>query len=131
GDYGTRKYLNGAVIDARGLYDSGNHNAKIKCTVDPFGSLGQPPPPAPILLPSATIPISATWTLPNSTRIVGQGSRTAVSGVSGADSTMLSADASLSGYMIEMGSSCPTEGCTSVAVEHLELDATQSPMAKG
>jgi hypothetical protein len=126
------KYPNGAVIDARGLYDSVDSQVTIACTGTPFDNVNTNPPATTILLPAVTIPISYTWVLPNNTKIVGLGSRTALS-ANAADGTMLSASTSLTGYMIEMGSSnCPSpQGCTSVAVERLDLDGTQSSTAMG
>jgi hypothetical protein len=113
----------GAVIDARGLvYPGGSQQGQtLRCTVsDPFQAVSKP---STILLPAATIPVLATWTLPNNTKIIGEGA-----------GTILLADSSLRpGYMIEMGSSssCPQEGCSGVGVEHVFLDATNNSGVNG
>jgi hypothetical protein len=107
------QYPNGAVIDARGLVFPGQRSP-IRCTVDPFQGVGATSPST-ILLPAAVIPVSTTWTLPNNTKIIGEGV-----------GTLLSAQAQFTGsYMIEMGSSssCPAEGCSGVGIEHLKLEA--------
>jgi hypothetical protein len=112
-------YPNGAVIDARGLYNSSSTGGSIACTGTPFDNLTAAPPPTTILLGPTAIQISSTWTLPNNTRIVGEGQNTVLS----------CCTASFSGsFIIEMGSStfCPLTGCTSVGIEHLVLDASQN-----
>jgi len=109
----SQQYPNGAVIDARGLVYP-KSLTQIVCTIDPFQGVGATSPST-ILLPAAEIPVSTTWTLPNNTKIIGEGV-----------STLLSAQAQFTGsYMIAMGSSssCPAEGCSGVGIEHLKLGA--------
>src|ERR1700685_1699231 len=107
--YGTYP-ATGAVIDARGLYHI--NGGQITCSNSPFYGLTASPPPTTILLPASTIPMSATWTLPNNTKLVGAGQNTNLEWAGGS-----------SGYMIEMGSAtfCPSTGCNSIGIEHLVL----------
>jgi hypothetical protein len=102
----------GAVVDARGIVPT-NGGAQT-CGGNPWGS-----PyititrPSTVLLPASNIQMASTWILPNNTKISGEGPNTeltAISNFSGTD-------------MIDMGSSgsCPSEGCSGVAVEHLKL----------
>jgi hypothetical protein len=111
-------YPNGTVIDARGLYP-GIGGSYVNCSVDPFGALTVPPPSTTLLLPGGMINATATWTVPNNTRIVGD-----------EQGTKIVAQTSFSGtgYIIEMGGPnaagydlCPSNGCTSVGLEHLFL----------
>ena len=106
----------GAIIDARGI-NSGNSSSNLTCTSGTPWVQGSNSTtfPATVLLPSGTITISATWILPNKTRIVGEGqSKTIIQAVRLTDAPM-----------IEMGSSsggvCPTGGCTGVEVADLAL----------
>jgi hypothetical protein len=128
-------YPNGAVIDARGLYNpdpSSTTTTKIACTGSPFDGLpdNASPPPTTILLPAGNIPISSTWVLPNNTKISGVGGHSDVSASTAASgNTVLSATSSFMGTdMIDMGSSSrcgpPGFGCSGVAVEHVFLDAS-------
>jgi hypothetical protein len=108
---GSNNYPNGTIIDARGLA----YGIKgIPCNENPFGALQGPPPSTTILLPSGYIDTNATWTLPNNTRIVGDEQGTIIKAMSPFTGTA---------YIIEMGSSslCPSSGCTSVGIEHLQL----------
>jgi hypothetical protein len=132
------KYPNGAVIDARGLYNpdpSSTTTTKIACTGTPFENLpvSPLPPPTTILLPSANIPISKTWFLPNNTKLSGVGEHSDVPPSAGASgNTVLSATSSFNGTdMIDMGSTdvCPSTGCLGVAVEHVFLDASASSLS--
>ena len=107
----------GVVIDARGLYNSFLSNAAVACTGTPFPSSASAFAMT-ILLPAATIPLSSTWTLPNNTRLIGEGQNT----------NLIASQSGFSGtYMIEMGGSgvCPTVSsatvCTSIGIEHLLL----------
>jgi hypothetical protein len=107
----------GVVIDARGLYNSFLTNAAVACTGTPFPTSASSFAMT-ILLPAASIPMLSTWTLPNNTRLVGEGQNTNLVAESGFTGT---------GYMIEMGGSgvCPAVSsasvCTSVGIEHLLL----------
>jgi hypothetical protein len=70
----TSSYTNtGAVIDARGL-----SGTALTCTKgSPWSEGGvyvTQPSPSTILLPPGTITINSTWVLPNSTRVIGEGS---------------------------------------------------------
>ena len=116
-------YPNGAVIDARGLYNpdpSSTTTTKIACTGSPFDGLpdNASPPPTTILLPAGNIPISSTWVLPNNTKISGVGGHSDVSASTAASgNTVLSATSSFMGTdMIDMGSSSrcgpPGFGCS-------------------
>jgi hypothetical protein len=104
------EYSNWQVIDARGITST-------TCLSNPwtFPST-QGPPWVTVLLPAGTIQISSTWTLPQHTRIIGQGP-----GI-----TTLQATSSLSGPLIQMG--CYVSGSKTcglafgVSVENLTLD---------
>jgi hypothetical protein len=99
-----------------------NPPGSIACTNSPFDGVGSLPPTT-ILLPSADIPIAKTWTLPNNMKIVGVGgsSDTIATPLSG--NTTLTAASQFTGDLIDMGSAtCPTSGCSGVAVEHLFLN---------
>jgi hypothetical protein len=110
----------GAVIDARGL-NVGNavySGINLTCAYSPWtSSSGSTLNPATILLPLTQIVIDRTWALPNGSRVVGK-----MPGF--APQASLQANANFSGTaMIQMGTSCPTNGCTGVSVEHVTLDA--------
>jgi hypothetical protein len=118
-------YPNGAVIDARGLYNP-NPTGSIACSNSPFDGVSGLPPTT-ILLPSADIPITKTWTLPNNMKIVGVGGSSDISGINATppsgNSTLTAASSFTGTDLIDMGStSCPTSGCSGVAVEHLFLN---------
>ena len=111
-----------AVIDARGT------STASACSQSPWGSPSPTVwPGATILLPAGTIAITAQWTLPNGTRVIGQGTGGVF--VSGATSTtIIQAETGFPGGspMIQMGSTstawCPSTGCAAVSVEDLTLD---------
>jgi hypothetical protein len=102
----------GVVIDARGFLNSSDPNNQ-GCTTDPFAGTLVPTRPVTILLPASNIQMSAPWTIPNKTRIIGEG-----------PNTNLQAFSITTSPMINMGSSllCPSGGCTGVGIEHLKLD---------
>jgi hypothetical protein len=105
-----------AVIDARGL-NSTNTSMSCSGTNTPWSATYTITSPSTILLPPAAstpITISATWVLPNRTRIVGAGrTLTTIQVSSGFTPTT----------MIQMGNStlCPS-GCTGVVISDLRLD---------
>jgi hypothetical protein len=77
-----------------------------------------------VLFPASAILITATWTLPNNTKISGEGLNTLLKAIDPDPQHHF-----LGTAMISMGSldSCPSEGCSGVAVEHLFLsDQTNS-----
>jgi hypothetical protein len=124
--YGSTTYPNGAVIDARGLYNSHTPSAGLSClsTETPFDSLSglsSAPPPTTILLPPVAIAISKTWIVPNNFKIVGEGKLSILA----ASGTMTD--------MIDMGGEYETTGlcdfssggttpCSGIAIEHLQLN---------
>ena len=98
----------GGVIDARGLNGG---NTSLTCAASPWNGVTSTPPTT-VLLPAATIVISAAWILPNQTRIVGEGKVT----------TVIQPKSTYSGDLIDMGSaSCPSGVCSDVSIEHLDL----------
>jgi hypothetical protein len=105
----------GAVIDARGLVYPGSTSGVIACSGNPFLNVTVP---STILLPAAQIPIHDTWVLPNNTKIIGEGAGTWLQATTKTNAP--------TGYLIEMGSSasCPSEGCSGVTIEHIQLDAS-------
>ena len=113
----------GAVVDARGIVPSSMGSQT--CGGNPWGNpYTSITAPSTVLLPASTINITATWTLPNNTKISGEGRN-----------TILTAIGSFSGTaIISMGSSesCPSEGCSGVAVEHLKLmDSSNGGLLNG
>lgn len=104
----------GVVIDVRGFLQPPDPIHQ-PCTIDPFANLPtQNVAPITILLPASILQMSATWNIPNKTRVIGEGPNTA-----------LSADNLSTGdVMVNMGSSlaCPSGGCTGVGIEHLNLE---------
>jgi hypothetical protein len=110
----------GAIVDARGIVPSGTAPVSQNCGGNPWGSpYTTITKPSLVLLPASAILITATWTLPNNTKISGEGLNTLLKAVDPFTGTA----------MISMGSldSCPSEGCSGVAVEHLFLsDQTNS-----
>ena len=115
----TSQYHGIAVIDARGIYPPAGVGY-LSCSASPWSNLSSPPF-ATILLPAAVIKISSGWSLPDTTKIVGQGP----------DLTTIQAASSLA-PMIDMGSLgsnsiCQhVNDCNSVGVEHLHLDGGNS-----
>jgi hypothetical protein len=105
----------GGVVDVRGVVHplGGSQN----CNSNPFANISQTNlSPITILLPASTIKMTGTWTLPNSTRIVGEGGFTILQGSSGC----------CTGAMIELGpppgmSGCPSTPYSGISVEHLHL----------
>jgi hypothetical protein len=133
----------GAVIDARGINASNSANdgnGNMKCVGTPWvNGTGNTTNPATILLPpgytigcmgctgSGNILIYQTWTLPNGSKIIGQGPNP------GANATLQAASSFSGTAMIVMGSSsspfaCPlvssTYVCTGISVEHITLEAS-------
>ena len=111
----------GAVLDARGI----NASSLLTCssTETPwYNGSSYHNVPATILLPAGTITISLAWTLPNGTKLIGEGpSKTIIQTNSSTGIT--------SGPMIIMGTSsgslaCPTAGCTGVEVQDLALSVS-------
>src|SRR5258708_9224649 len=77
-------------------------------------------PPAVVLLPAGTIPISSTWYLPKGTKLVGEGIGSPVALMSGTGTTIqASSTFPASSYMIQFGTA---SGCTGVSIENLTLD---------
>ena len=119
-------YPNGAVIDARGLYNPTiplPPKGPITCTGTPFdnftGSVS--PPPTTILLPAASIKTTKPWILPNSMKIVGEELNTEIDpqGTGAFDA-------------IDMGSSTLCNApCSGISVEHLVIDGSSNPNANG
>jgi hypothetical protein len=108
------KGVNGIVVDARGI------TTQLTCSTgeSPWPLVGSGPVSNVVLLPAATITISSTWTLPQATRLIGEGPGATIIQASG-----------FTGDIIDMGgtSSCllNTSGvydCTNVGIEHLRLD---------
>ncbi len=89
----------GAVIDARGIA-VGQSPTSRQCTTNPWNGVTSPPPTT-VLLPGGTIYISAQWTVPSGTHIIGEGRYTIL--------TLTSTwTAPANNYMIQMGpASCP------------------------
>ena len=104
----------GETVDARGVVPASSTSGSYTCTTNPFASLMDYP--TTLLLPAYAIVTSATWELPNNTRIIGEG-----------QGTQLVAASGMSGDLIEMGTStlCPS-GCTSIGIEHLLLNGANT-----
>jgi hypothetical protein len=107
---------NGAVIDARGI----SSNLTCASGTTPWVQSGSSTTnPSTILLPAGTITIPKGWVVPDRTRIIGEGRYSG---------TVIKAGSSVSGAMIQLGSSstCDPSGsvhiCYGVSVEGLVLN---------
>jgi hypothetical protein len=121
----------GGVVDARGL--PGNTGTSMTCPASqpsPWYGLSGTIPPSTILLPAGVISITGTWTLPDGTKIIGEGAGGfTTSTIPFVSTTTLQAcntsmnnncQTSFSGtVMVRM---CNSSTCHSVAVEDLSLD---------
>lgn len=104
----------GGVVDARGVNPGGSNSCGSGNTPYLVGStaIGAP---STLLLPSGTITISKTWTMPNGSKIIGQGAGS--SSYYGA--TTLVGTTALSGdWMIQMGGSSGSFNCSNTALGH-------------
>jgi hypothetical protein len=136
----------GAVIDARGINATNSAtdgNGNMTCAYSPWSNgSASTTNPATILLPAGynvgcmgcsgngNIIISQAWTLPNGSKIIGEGPN------AGLNATLEAAGSGFNtnygAVMIQMGSSasgvCPLVNsnpvCTGVAVEHITLEAS-------
>jgi hypothetical protein len=120
----TSTNATGIVVDARGFPQA---SGTYTCSSNPWSGVvaNNMSDANVILLPAGTISIQTTWTLAQSTRLIGQGTKATVIQATG-----------FSGDMIDMGSqaACPEHSsvvngvtntvydCTGVSVEHLTLD---------
>jgi hypothetical protein len=103
----------GGIVDARGINPGTAHTNT--CANNLFTSPNTITTPSTILLPSGTITISATWILPDRTRIVGEGNNPD-------NGTQVYVSSDFSGTaMIQMGSSslCPSSQCYGISVEYV------------
>jgi len=122
----------GIVVDARGVNPGTTQACKTNPWAVPQISGYEMPPSSVVLLPSGIIQISATWTMPGFSRIVGEGP----------GATILQANFT-GGDMIDMGDAsnynnnigfynCSSNGtsqivdCPGIAIEHLGLDGNSS-----
>jgi hypothetical protein len=101
----------GVVVDARGF----NSVSPQPCMGNPWS--GTAPLQTVVLLPSGTINMYTTWTLPADTRLIGEG----------INSTILQACLSsacgsnfMGSAMLQMG--CSTNDCPAISIEHLGLN---------
>lgn len=128
-------YLNypiaGAVVDARGINASNSltTDGNMTCPGTPWIGAHNTNNPATILLPApigtsrGTITISQTWLLPNGSRIIGEvPSPQGPPGLAGNPTLRAISSGFTGSAMIQMGTSCPSNGCTGVSVEHVTLD---------
>jgi hypothetical protein len=102
------------VIDARGV---NNPNCSVQTSPWPPNSVPSNGwPNATVLLPAGTIQVSATWQLPQYTRLIGEGPGvTTIQAISGFGGGFPAS-------MIQMGdASCGTD-CQGVVIEHLTLN---------
>jgi len=120
----------GAVIDARGFTANNapsDSNGNLTCAYSPWTSGSNSTlHPATILLPLTQIAISNSWIMPNGSRIVGKAPGAPPEAALQASSSGFSG-----GAMIQMGTSCPSNGCTGISVEHLTLDANGVARSNG
>ncbi len=112
-------FVGGTVIDARGLTST---NSKLTCTaatadtpwVQGAASVTKA---STVLLPPGTIQIAYSWALPNGTRLIGEGN-----GSTALNATLIQATTNITtGFMLQMGTSCPSGGCSNVSIENLSL----------
>jgi hypothetical protein len=125
--YGS-SYLNGTVIDARGLAYGVQRGTQTACSVNPFGALTGPPPSTTLLLPSGFVDTNVTWVVPNNTTLIGDEQGTTIRARDPQSGDFQGS------YIIEMGGTntingtvyplCPGGICTGVGVEHLFLDGS-------
>jgi hypothetical protein len=117
-------FIPGTTIDARGL-NSTNSKATgsvLTCTASTTDTpwtqgSSSTTNASTILLPAGTIEIAYSWALPSGTWIIGEGS-----GSTSSSPTLIEATSNIaSGYVLQMGASCPAAGCTNVAIENLSL----------
>ena len=112
-------YANGVVVDARGFPLPQGQNA-YPCSVNPWNNSPQPSNNV-VLLPSGTITLQTTWTLPTNTRITGQGPNVtilqAASGFAGSDVVNMGTTNGSTGLCD--GQSPPY--CAGIGIEHLAL----------
>jgi hypothetical protein len=117
----------GGVVDARGINPSGANT----CANSPFTHPVSVSIPSTILLPSGSITIDQTWTLPDRTRIIGQGNNSPgdilPAGTPNGTEVIVESSGFPGSAMIQMGNStyC-TEGpnsdqCFGVSVESVFL----------
>src|ERR1700722_4651717 len=117
-------FIPGSTIDARGL-NSTNTKATgsvLTCTASttdtPWSqNTSSTTNASTILLPAGTIQIAYKWALPNGTRIIGEGA-----GSTSSSATLIEATSTIaSGFVLQMGASCPSAGCTNIGIENLSL----------
>jgi hypothetical protein len=120
----------GGVIDARGI----SGTTALTCTASPWAGISNPPSSTILLPATGAVPpntptpiiISTPWILPANTHLIGEGD--GISSSSFSPGTTIQATSSLSGSMIQFGSSsvCPLVNnvpiCTGISVEKLTLD---------
>jgi hypothetical protein len=123
----------GIIVDARGI----NPGTPQSCGSNPFDLrlVSAIPPSTVVLLPSGTITISATWTLPAYTRLVGEGP--------GVTTLQVNSQGFTGSDMIDMGTTstsynsynCTISGtvvdCPGVAIEHLGLNGLNQSSVNG
>jgi hypothetical protein len=121
----------GGVVDARGVIAGGPNSCS--GTETPYVVSGQHTitTPSVILLPSGAIDISATWVIPDHSRIIGEGNNPSGSPVMG---TYIVASGMTSGtVMMQMGSSSCDDGatgqCYGVSISNLTLDGSNGSVA--
>jgi hypothetical protein len=117
---GGPNYNYGIVVDARGV----GPGTIQSCSDSPW-DLSVQPPATVVLLPSGTITISNTWTMPAQARLVGEGP-----GLTLLKATFSGAD------MIDMGNStlCPpgsANDCPAIVIEHLALSGNSHSAVNG
>ncbi|MGA8745667.1 MAG: hypothetical protein WB507_07370 [Solirubrobacterales bacterium] len=122
---------NGGVIDARGVVST--TGGAQTCSVNPFATIAQNNVvPINVLLPASTIILLSSWTLPNNTRLVGEGEFTVLEGNTGGGS--------YSAALIEMGTppavgvscaSLPYTPYSGISVEHLKIMGLAAAPAYG
>lgn len=126
---------NGAVIDARGINavsSAADSTGDMTCANSPWSNGSTTTSnPATILLPAGymlggtytgngNIIVYQTWTLPNGSKIIGEGPNTS------GRATLQAASGFTGSSIIAMGSStlCPAYGCTGVAVEDITIEGS-------
>jgi hypothetical protein len=118
----------GGVVDARGVVPNGPPSTPQYCGSNPFTNVTVP---STVLLPASSIHIQTKWTLPDRTRVVGEGGGTILVACTAMDPNCNNIDFNGS-EMVDMGylssGNCvgsQTAVCTGVSIEHLGLDVTK------
>jgi len=117
--------ITGGVIDARGLPGTTGTSMTCAAGTTPWNNgSAYVATPSTILLPAGTITTSASWVLPQNTKLIGTAKGNAI-GITNnyIFETMIQASANFSGAVVQFGDpgQC-SSGCQGISVEHLTIN---------